>query len=76
MIKNKVRIVTYMSIILPFSTSDSAIMMAETTKKPLVKLAALNTSSFNLGKTLKYQTPYEKLVNKIASEIPIELLDE
>jgi RNA polymerase-associated protein RTF1 len=57
-------------------TSDSAIMMAETTRKPLVKLAALNTSSFNLGKTLKYQTPYEKLVNKIALEIPIELLDE
>ncbi|KAG1441460.1 hypothetical protein G6F56_011470 [Rhizopus delemar] len=58
------------------SELDPSVAMAEVTKKPLAKLVALNTSSFNFGMTLKYQTPYEKLYNKIAKEVSVELLGE
>ncbi|KAI9277596.1 hypothetical protein BY458DRAFT_453204 [Sporodiniella umbellata] len=56
--------------------ANNALDPLEPTRKPLAKLVAVNTSAFNFGMTLKYQTPYEKLYNKVAKEFPIEITSE
>ncbi|PHZ14865.1 plus-3-domain-containing protein [Rhizopus microsporus ATCC 52813] len=55
--------------------SDSSIMVKDTSNKPLAKIVALSQGTFDVEKLSGYQTPYVRLVNKVAQEIKIELFE-
>lgn len=55
--------------------SDSSIIVKDTSNKPLAKIVALSQGAFDVEKLSGYQTPYVRLVNKVAQEIKIELFE-
>jgi RNA polymerase-associated protein RTF1 len=59
-----------------FSATDSSLIPAETSGKPLAKLVTLSKDALNVGQATSYQTDYEKLVSRVALEIHIELLED
>lgn len=59
-----------------FSATDSSLLATDTSEKPLAKLISLSKDALNVGQATSYQTDYEKLVSRVASEIRIELLED